>query len=225
MNSELQIITKRVEKLEQKNHFLQRLNFFLIGAFSVAIFIGWTQYSVPKVIEAERFVLKDSSGKVRSAWYSDVFKNDDMSYTQSRMEFYNEKNDTNIMLGFKREYNKPLLYLQTTEAIFDSVNPITWKMRLYPTRLDLQRKFEHDSLFGNGVSLENLWQPSLSMDNSGKEYFEMSVQDTGMTIQRHGSNPNIIFESNGKDDGECLNCDEKSVKKAMKNKKIKFMTN
>lgn len=222
MHQDMSIINARLEKLERKNRFLQRTNVAFAAVFSIALLVGWTQYSVPKVIEAERFVLKDAAGNVKSAWYSDVFKNSDTSYHQSRIEFYNEKSDTNIMIGFKKESNKPLLHLETTDAIFDFANPTTWRMKLYPTRLSLWSENIQDSLPGHGISLGNVWQPGFSMSNTD-ELFQMTLQDTGMTVERFGLRPEIVFYSNGKDDAECLNCDEKSLKKARRKQKMDFM--
>ncbi len=68
-------ILARLTALEKKNRRLQFLLFLAIGIFSIAgIYSFQSSKSVPKVIEAEKFVLKDGNKEVGS-WYVSHEKN------------------------------------------------------------------------------------------------------------------------------------------------------
>ena len=65
-------IEKRFESLEKKLRLHRRLGLAAACLIAVAIVIG-AAGPVPKVIEAEKFILKDASGKMRGEW--EIYKN------------------------------------------------------------------------------------------------------------------------------------------------------
>jgi hypothetical protein len=64
--TELQEIKKRLGALEAQNHRLKWSGLCLLAALSAFVLMGQAA-PTPKVIEAQRFVLKDANGEVR-AW-------------------------------------------------------------------------------------------------------------------------------------------------------------
>jgi len=65
MKDELGDILKRVERLERENRGLKRAGFLTLVGFAAIVLMG---QAAPKsrTVEAEKFVLKDASGKVRA---------------------------------------------------------------------------------------------------------------------------------------------------------------
>ena len=64
---ELQDIVKRVDRLEAQNRRLKWGGISLLAVFSAFILMGQAA-PTPRVIEAQRFVLKDAKGNIRSWW-------------------------------------------------------------------------------------------------------------------------------------------------------------
>ena len=59
-------LVQRLDRLERENRRLKRIGAFVLGAIAAVVIMGQaTASKVPKVIEAQEFVLKDSNGGVR----------------------------------------------------------------------------------------------------------------------------------------------------------------
>jgi hypothetical protein len=63
--SELQAITERLERLERQNHALKRAGIGALAIFGAALLMGQGA-PAPRTVEAQKFVLRDSSGRVRA---------------------------------------------------------------------------------------------------------------------------------------------------------------
>ena len=73
---ELHAILERVGKLEAQNRRLRWGNVAILALFSAAILMGQAAPS-PRVVEAQRFILKDSDGNVRG-WMGTIGKGSEL---------------------------------------------------------------------------------------------------------------------------------------------------
>lgn len=66
--TDMQAITSRMDRLEKQNRWLKRVMCVIVAGLGVTLLMA---QAAPKarVIEAERFVLKDGNGKTRGQWY------------------------------------------------------------------------------------------------------------------------------------------------------------
>ena len=185
MNVEIIHLSERISRLEKKNSSQQRIIFLLAGLFVVLASAGFRE-GTPKVIEAEKFILRDENGRVKSAWYSENNEN----IIQSRLEFYTRRGDTSVMLGYKRNFNNPFLLMK--EKILGG----EFELNLRPGRINLSASNpESEGGDGYGLSLVNIPNPSFEMTH-GMEAFQLHLRDTGLVVGRYGTNPKIFVESN-----------------------------
>lgn len=74
---ELQTIVRRLGKLEVENRRLKRAGVTVLAALSAVVLMGQAAPS-PRVVEAQRFVLKDADGKVRG-WLGVIGKGSELT--------------------------------------------------------------------------------------------------------------------------------------------------
>lgn len=85
-------LVKRIERLERENRWLKRLQTVVIVGITAVMMMGQaTPSEVAKVIEADRFVLRDASGKVRAML--GVEEGDTTS-----LQFYDKNGDNGVGL-------------------------------------------------------------------------------------------------------------------------------
>lgn len=61
----LDVLTKRIDRLERENRRLKRVGVVVLVGLAA---IGLMGQAAGRTVEAERFVLRDASGKARGAW-------------------------------------------------------------------------------------------------------------------------------------------------------------
>ena len=74
---ELRVILERIEKLEVQNRRLRRCSVAILALLSAVILTGQGAPS-PRVVEAQRFILKDSDGNVRG-WMGTIGNGSELS--------------------------------------------------------------------------------------------------------------------------------------------------
>ena len=80
---DMERLRAQVERLERKVLFLKRSGVLVIGVVLVAFIFGQaapppqTSQTGTRVVEAEKFVLKDSKGRVRGEWEVEDFARND----------------------------------------------------------------------------------------------------------------------------------------------------
>jgi hypothetical protein len=72
----LQVLQERISKLEEKNQRLKKLNTAILVLLSAVLLMGQSAPS-PRVLEAQKFVLKDSDGNVRG-WIGTIGKGSEL---------------------------------------------------------------------------------------------------------------------------------------------------
>ena len=61
-------VTQRLDRLERENWYWKRATILLLIFISLTLLMGQGPVNWPRVIEAERFVLKDRDGNIRGVW-------------------------------------------------------------------------------------------------------------------------------------------------------------
>jgi hypothetical protein len=69
--TEIEAIQKRLHKLERQNRWIKQAGMLLVLIVGAVVVMGQTTAS--KVVEAERFVLKDGTGKTRGTWDTEPY--------------------------------------------------------------------------------------------------------------------------------------------------------
>lgn len=63
----MEMLVKRVDRLEQENRFLKRVGLATLGSIAAIVLMGQAlPTTVPKLVEAERFMVRDTAGKPRA---------------------------------------------------------------------------------------------------------------------------------------------------------------
>jgi len=84
----------RLDRLERENCWLKRIVALVLIGFAAVVLMGQAKPSkVAKVIEAEKFVVRDMSGKVRASLATD-------SDSRPTLNFYDTKEKESMTMGF-----------------------------------------------------------------------------------------------------------------------------
>jgi hypothetical protein len=106
----LDALTQRVDRLERENHRLKRTEILVIVAFGALALMGQTMPNgkVAKVIEAERFVLRDARGRERAV-LGMVADKIARASTDPSLDFYAVDGVRRVRLGISPFWSDPSL--------------------------------------------------------------------------------------------------------------------
>lgn len=103
-------LSRRVDQLEQQNRFFKRASVFILVVTTSLLFMGQSKkQEIPNVIEGQKFVLRDSRGKIRGGLAID-------SQGIARLALADEEGKTHVTLSVN-ENGRSGLYITDSKGL------------------------------------------------------------------------------------------------------------
>ena len=120
-------LVQRLDRLEKENRRMKRIGALVAVGIAAVVLMGQARSSkVAKVIEAEKFVLRDTSGQVGAI----LFTVDEGS---PHLEFRDKKRNLRITLGVMSSTSPRTMSIETKRrpesslVLFDEKGQVIWK--------------------------------------------------------------------------------------------------
>ncbi len=119
-------LDQRLDRLERENRRLKRIGALVVVGIAAVVLMGQARSSkVAKVIEAEKFVLRDTSGQVGATLFT-------VGEGSPHLEFSDKKRNLRITLGVMSSTSPRTMSIETKRrpesslVLFDKKGKVLW---------------------------------------------------------------------------------------------------